>query len=121
MKYGNRMLTYELFNRANKEKMLRSAASVSFSEYMAKMLSTRSSKVNVICHGAEPSLTNQPSKEAARSIYSLPLDRKIALAFGFATHTKGWEILKEMKIPDNWTILVNRSRNQYSSESDLTK
>jgi len=120
LKYGNRMLTYELFNRANREKMLRSAASIAFSEYMAKMLSTRSYKVNVIYHGAEPSLMNQPTKEVARSHYSLPLDRRIALALGFATHTKGWEILKEMKIPDNWTILVNHSRNHYSNESDVS-
>ena len=121
LKYGSRILTYELFNRANREKMLRSAASVAFSEYMAKILSTSSYKVNVIYHGAEPSLTNQPSKEVARSIYSLPRDRKIALAFGFATHTKGWEILKEMKIPDNWIVLVNHSKNYYSSEMDSTK
>ena len=119
LKYGNRMLTYELFNRANREKMLRSAASIVFSEYMAKMLSTRSYKVNVIYHGAEPSLMNQPTKEVARSNYSLPLDRRIALALGFATHTKGWDILREMKIPDNWTILVNHSRNYYSKGSDV--
>ena len=37
LKYGSRILTYELFNRANREKMLRSAASVAFSEYMAKI------------------------------------------------------------------------------------
>ena len=37
------------------EKMLRSAASIAFSEYMAKMLSTRNYNVNVIYHGAEPS------------------------------------------------------------------
>jgi glycosyltransferase involved in cell wall biosynthesis len=119
LKYGNRLLTYELFNRANRKKMLRSAASIAFSEYMAKMLSTRNYYVDVIYHGAEPSLVNRPTKEGARSYYSLPLDRRIALALGFATHTKGWEILKEMKIPDNWTILVNHSRNYYSKERDV--
>jgi glycosyltransferase involved in cell wall biosynthesis len=119
MKYGNRLLTYELFNRANRKKMLRSAASIAFSEYMAKMLSTRNYNVDVIYHGAEPSLVNRPTKEVARSYYSLPLDRRIALVLGFATHTKGWEILKEMKIPDNWTILVNHSRNYYSKENDV--
>lgn len=119
LKYGNRMVTYELFNRANREKMLRSAASIAFSENMARILSTRDYNVNVIYHGAEPSLMNRPTMEVARSHYSLPLDRKIALALGFATHTKGWEILKEMKIPDNWTILVNHSRNYYSRENNI--
>lgn len=116
LKYGNRMLTFELFNRANREKMLRSAASIAFSEYMAKMLSTRSCKVNVIYHGAEPSIMNRPTKEVARSHFSLPFDWRIALALGFVTHTKGWGILKGMKIPDNWTILANQSRNHYSNE-----
>jgi glycosyltransferase involved in cell wall biosynthesis len=120
LKYSNRIFTYGLFKRANREKMFRSAASIAFSEYMAKMLSTRSHKVNVIYHGAEPSLMDQPTKEGARLHLSLPLDRRIALALGFATHTKGWDILKEMKIPDNWIILVNHSRNYYSKERDIT-
>lgn len=119
LKYWNRALTYRSFNQSNREKMLRSAASIVFSEYMAKMLSSDSYKVNVIYHGAEPSLMNQPTKEVARSHYSLPLDGKIALALGFATHTKGWDILKGMKIPDNWTIIVNHSKNFYSKERNL--
>ena len=56
---------------------------------MAKMLSCTGYKVDVIYHGAEPSLITQPSKETSRSNYSLPIDRRIALAVGFATHTKG--------------------------------
>lgn len=119
LKYWNRIFTYRLFNKANREKMFRSAASIAFSEYMANILSTGTHKVSVIYHGAEPNLMIQPSKESARSKYSLPVDRKIALALGFATHTKGWDILREMKIPDNWTILVNHSRNYYSQERDL--
>jgi glycosyltransferase involved in cell wall biosynthesis len=119
LKYWNRIFTYKLFNKANREKMFRSAASVAFSEYMANILSTGTHKVSVIYHGAEPNLMIQPSKESARSKYSLPVDKKIALALGFATHTKGWDILREMKIPDNWTILVNHSRNYYSQERDL--
>ena len=119
LKYWNRIFTYRLFNKANRERMFRSAASIAFSEYMANILSTGTHKVSVIYHGAEPNLIIQPSKESARSKYSLPMDRKIALALGFATHTKGWDILREMKIPDNWTILVNHSRNYYSQEGDL--
>jgi hypothetical protein len=53
LKYRNRILTYALFNRVNREKMFRSAVSIAFSEYMAKMHSTRSRKVNVIYHGAK--------------------------------------------------------------------
>jgi glycosyltransferase involved in cell wall biosynthesis len=57
---------------------------------------------------------NRISQKDARTNYSLPSHGRIALAFGFATHTKGWDILNEMEIPDNWTILVNHLRNYYS-------
>lgn len=119
LKYSNRVLTYGAFNRANRKKMLRSAACIAFSEYMAKMLSCTGYKVDVIYHGAEPRLITQPSKETSRSNYSLPIDRRIALAVGFATHTKGWDILKEIKIPDNWIVVVNYSRNHHSNENNL--
>lgn len=120
LKYCKRILSWRSFNNSNRKRMFRSAASIVFSEYMAKMLSSGSYKVNVIYHGAEPSLLNQVSKEEARMKYSLPYDGKIALALGFSTHTKRWDILKEIKVPDKWTILVNRSRNHYSKENIST-
>ena len=32
------------------------------------------------------------------------------------TVAKGWDILEKMKIPENWTIVVNSSRNHSTGE-----
>ena len=63
-------------------------------------------KCKVIYHGAEPNLRYAITNEAARLMFSLPSYKsiKIALAIGFATNTKGWDILKEMHVPENWII-----------------
>lgn len=52
----------------------------------------------------------------ARGVFNLPGDKRIALALGFMTSTKGWDILKKMDIPPSWTIVMNSSRNHYSME-----
>jgi glycosyltransferase involved in cell wall biosynthesis len=128
LEYWKRILNYKSFSELNKQKMQKSKASIVFSDYMARLLLDNFSnnkysnglrdKCKVIYHGAEPNLRYTVTKEAARSIFSLPSDKniKIALATGFATHTKGWNILKEMHIPANWIIVTNHSRNHYSKE-----
>ena len=42
--------------------------------------------------------------------------QKIALALGFRTSTKGWDIFKHMDIPPDWTIVLNHSKNHYNRE-----
>jgi glycosyltransferase involved in cell wall biosynthesis len=81
----------------------------------------------VIYHGAEPSLSPFPNiKEKARAKFGIYLDnddnkikrkRRIALALGFKTSTKGWDILNEMDIPENWLIIVNSSKNHFNTEN----
>ena len=50
-------------------------------------------------------------KSLARRKFNLPIDGKIGLLFGFATNTKGWDILNSLDIPHNWTIVINQSKN----------
>jgi glycosyltransferase involved in cell wall biosynthesis len=38
------------------------------------------------------------------------------LALGYATATKGWDVIEKMEIPDGWTIVINASKNEYSHE-----
>lgn len=81
----------------------------------------------VIYHGAEPSLSHFPNiKEEARSKFGIYFDkddnkikkrRRIALAIGFKTSTKGWDILNEIDIPENWLIIVNSSKNHFNTEN----
>src|SRR6185436_6761758 len=43
--------------------------------------------------------------------------KRIALAIGFNTSTKGWDILNEIDIPENWLIIVNSSKNHFNTEN----
>lgn len=114
------LLNYHSFHNINKKKLAMSEASIVFSHYLSTLIGGENSSrsCNVIYHGAEPSpkVLCQPTKKDARSRFSLPQDRRIALALGFTTATKGWKILEKMDVPDNWIIVVNSSKNHYNKE-----
>ena len=124
--YWKYLINYKAFQNQNKEKLLKSNSGIVFSNYMKLIIcakkSTReySSKVRLLYHGAEPAYSTKGiSKEIARARFSsLPKDKKyrIALAFGFMTVSKGWDILGKMRIPDNWTIVINSSVNHSTGE-----
>lgn len=117
--YWRHILNYRSFHNLNKEKLRKSQAGIVFSDCMAKMLGGG----EVIYHGAEPSVAFFPgaSKKDARVRFSLPENGRIALALGFQTHTKGWDVLERMKVPDGWTILVSSSENWYIKNSFNTR
>ena len=71
----------------------------------------------MIYHGAErQDYSSGRSKIDLRDSYSLPPDGRIALALGYATATKGWDVIDKMDIPEGWTIVINASKNEYSQE-----
>jgi len=43
--------------------------------------------------------------------------KRIALAIGFKTSTKGWDILNEIDLPENWLIIINSSKNHFNTEN----
>ena len=117
------LLNYYSFHNLNREKLRMSKASIVFSNYLSRLIggskkSRDDGNCNVIYHGAEPStqIFSQPTKKEARSKFSLPQDRRIALALGFMTGTKGWNILEKMNVPDDWVVVVNSSKNDYNKE-----
>ena len=67
--------------------------------------------------GLKKAIINPPRKEKIRKLFSIPTDKRIALASGFATAMKGWDIIEKMDIPHNWKIVVNSSKNHYSKEN----
>jgi glycosyltransferase involved in cell wall biosynthesis len=122
--YWKRFINYRSFNAANKQKMQMSQANIVFSKYLANQISKNenisndgktSKNFTVIYHGAEPNLNMPLKKKEARNTYSLPLNRKIALFFGFMTHTKGWDILNNLDIPDDWVMVINQSKNSFNT------
>jgi glycosyltransferase involved in cell wall biosynthesis len=124
--YWKYLINYEAFQNQNKEKLLRSNYGIVFSNYMKSIIGAKrssgehTSKVRLLYHGAEPAYSvTGISKEIARARFSsLPKDKKcrIALAFGFMTVSKGWDILGKMRILDNWTIVINSSVNHSTGE-----
>lgn len=124
--FWEHLLNYNSFHDLNREKLLMSRAGIVFSNYLSRLIGSGGKKrvnngggCNVIYHGAEPSpqIPSRPTKKDARSKFSLPEDRRIALALGFMTATKGWNILEKMNVPDEWVVVVNSSKNKYNKEN----
>jgi glycosyltransferase involved in cell wall biosynthesis len=122
--FWEHILNYHSFHDLNREKLLLSKGSIVFSNYLSKLIGGgkkggNNGGCNVIYHGAEPSsqIPCRPTKKEARSKFSLPEDRRIALALGFMTTTKGWDILEKMNVPDDWVVVVNSSKNNYNEEN----
>ena len=113
--YWTRVINYRSFHRLNTQKLAQSAAGIVFSESMSRILETKG--CHVIFHGADrqDSGSGQIKSEIKKS-YSIPEQGRIALALGYATATKGWDMIEKMDIPDHWTIVINPSKNGYSSE-----
>ena len=126
VRFWKYFLNYRAFNNLNKEKLTMSAAGIVFSHYMSERLgnstndaSSNGGKCHVIYHGSEPAISSSLNKKEAREKFSLPQEQeyRIALALGFRTATKGWDILGKMKMPDGWTLVVNSSKGHYSTEN----
>jgi glycosyltransferase involved in cell wall biosynthesis len=145
LQYWKFIINYKSFNDLNNEKLVKSKKGIVFSEYMKNLIIGKKRKGSngfannksdvdndnrkniVIYHGAEPSLSSFPNiKEKARTKFGIYLDnddnkikskRRIALALGFKTSTKGWDILNEIDIPENWLIIVNSSKNHFNTEN----
>ena len=111
--YWEHFLNYRSFHNLNKDKLRRSQAGIVFSRHLLNMIGGG----EVIYHGAESFMSSRPTKEEARTRFSLPQQGLIALALGFRTATKGWDILKKMKVPDGWSIVVSSSKNHYNKEN----
>ena len=121
-------MNYYSLRAFDKKKLRQSQAGIVFSNYMAKYMAKMIGGGELIYHGAEPAASvhnNNPAMAAAattnhqaRTIFSLPTDDdcRIALAVGFRTGVKGWDILNEMEIPNQWTIVLN---SNYASECGL--
>ena len=125
VRFWKYFLNYQAFNNLNKEKLRMSTAGIVFSHYMSERLDASANddrnggRCHVIYHGSEPAIYPPLNKKEAREKFSLPQEQghRIALAHGFRTATKGWDILEKMKMPDGWTLVVNSSKGHYSIEN----
>jgi glycosyltransferase involved in cell wall biosynthesis len=113
--YWTRLINYRSFHRLNTQKLAQSAAGIVFSKFMSRTLGVEG--CHVIFHGAEQQdFESDQIKSKIKKSYSIPEQGRIALALGYATATKGWDMIEKMDIPDHWTIVINPSKNGYSNE-----
>jgi glycosyltransferase involved in cell wall biosynthesis len=116
-----RFLNYSSFHNLNREKLELSRSGIVFSHYMHNLLGGG----EIIYHGADPAISDNPNKNEARAFFSLSREvpreefktHRIVLALGFKTATKGWNLLEKMHIPDGWTMVVNSSKGYYNTEN----
>ena len=113
--YWTRLINYRSFHRLNTQKLAQSAAGIVFSEFMSKTLGDEG--CHLIFHGGERQhFGSGQIKSEIKKSYSIPEQGRIALALGYATATKGWDMIEKMDIPEPWTIVINASKNDYSKE-----
>ncbi len=115
--YWTHFLNYRSFNSLNTQKIGPNRKGIVFSRYLANLIPGS----HLIYHGSEPSLLPAPAKREARRKFSLPEEGNIALALGFLTATKGLDIIRKMKVPAGWKIVVNTSKNHYNMEKITEK
>jgi glycosyltransferase involved in cell wall biosynthesis len=115
IKIWKHLVNYKAFHDINKEKLKLSYAGVSFSKYMAGKIGGG----YVIYHGAEPAILPFVPKAKAREIFSLPQDKMIAVAIGFSTATKGWDILSKIDMPNGWMMVLNSSKGHFNKEKSV--
>lgn len=113
-KIWKQLINYTLLHRINKRILSKSAYGLVFSKYMNALITG----TNLIFHGSEPwSNTINKSPKEARSRLGLPLQGRLALAQGFFTASKGWDIISNMGMLKNWKLVVNYSKNFYNTEN----
>src|ERR687897_1353957 len=108
------LVNYQAFHDINKEKLKLSNAGICLSKYMSSRLGGGS----VIYHGADPAISQPVSKPEARARFSLPQDKMIAVAIGFSTATKGWDILSKIEMPNGWIMVLNSSKGHFNREQN---
>jgi glycosyltransferase involved in cell wall biosynthesis len=130
--YWKHIINYESFSNLNSQKLKKSAAGIVFSNYLSRLINAgdNSDICNVIYHGSVSALSTPVTKNEALERLCLPRVarvnndkcdatnhyKKMALAVGFLTATKGWDVFKNMNIPPGWVIVLNHSKNHYSKE-----
>jgi glycosyltransferase involved in cell wall biosynthesis len=110
--YLSHLTNYSSFLRVNNYAKSRSSKSIVFSKYMQDLMPG----CEVIYHGSEPHNSIEIEQKEARKQLSLPENGRIALAQGFLTVTKGWDVIRNMELPEGWKIVVNHSKNHYNRQ-----
>lgn len=112
-KFWRQFINYYKFHSINKHIMAKSSCGIVFSNYLKQLIPD----TTVVYHGSEPFCQTVGSKAQARNKLHLPQNGRLALAQGFFTDTKGWDMIKKIQMPKNWKLVINYSKNFYNKEN----
>jgi glycosyltransferase involved in cell wall biosynthesis len=74
----------------------------------------------VIYHGAEPAQSlSAANKQEFRQEFGLPNDKKLLLAFGYVGSYKGFDILDNLRLPKDWSLVVKQNKHERGLEQPL--
>jgi len=74
----------------------------------------------VIYHGAESaSSLSAQNKDEYRREFGLPTDKKLLLAFGYVGSYKGFDILSNLKLPDDWSLVIKQNKHERGIEQPV--
>ena len=98
-KYWRHFINYSSMHRINKYIMAKSACGIVLSNYMRELIPG----TKVVYHGSDPYFKTGITRIEARKKMHLPEKGKLALAQGFITNTKGWDVIRKLKMPKDWS------------------
>jgi glycosyltransferase involved in cell wall biosynthesis len=74
----------------------------------------------VIYHGAEPAQSlSAVNKQQFRKEFGLPSDKRLLLAFGYVGSYKGFDILDNLILPKDWSLVVKQNKHERGLEQPL--
>jgi len=87
---------------------------------LAKTNQTLVKRGTVIYHGAEPTpFVSLENKQEYRKELGLPENRRLLLAFGYVGSYKGFDILNDLKLPDEWSLVIKQNKHERGIEKPL--
>jgi glycosyltransferase involved in cell wall biosynthesis len=87
---------------------------------LAKSNKTVAKRGSIIYHGAESfRSTSSQNKSEYRSEFGLPKDKKLLLAFGYVGSYKGFDILNNLKLPNDWSLVVKQNNHERGKENPV--
>jgi glycosyltransferase involved in cell wall biosynthesis len=74
----------------------------------------------VIYHGAEPAPSlSAKNKQEYRKEFGLPINKRLLLAFGYVGSYKGFDILSNLKLPDDWSLVIKQNKHERGIEQPV--
>jgi len=87
---------------------------------LAKTNQTLVKRGTVIYHGAEPNpFVYAENKQAYRKELGLPENKRLLLAFGYVGSYKGFDLLNDLNLPTDWSLVIKQNKHERGIEKPL--